>query len=53
MPDAVRLLPVQAGPAEFRQFLYVQQTSQWLGRHGFRGSEPLVGDALTLAEATR
>lgn len=52
MPDAVRLLPAQVGPAEFRQFLYVQQTSQWLARHGFRGPEPLIGDSLTLEAAT-
>jgi hypothetical protein len=46
MPDAVRLLPVVCGPEQFRQFLYVQQTSRWLALHGFRGPEPLIGDAL-------
>jgi hypothetical protein len=45
LPDAVRMLPVIAGPAEFRAFLYVQQTAQWLARHGFKGDEPLIGDA--------
>jgi hypothetical protein len=45
LPDAVRMLPVTAGEAEFRQFRYVQVTSQWLSRHGYQGDEPLIGDA--------
>jgi hypothetical protein len=51
LPDDVRLLPVTAGPNELREFLYVQQTSQWLARHGFRGEEPLIGDAETIDRA--
>lgn len=46
LPDAVRMLPVRAGDPEFRQFLYVQQTARWLARHGFKGDDPLVGDAV-------
>lgn len=45
--DDVRMLPVQAGPLEFKQFCYVQQTAKWLDLHGFRGAEPLIGDAET------
>jgi hypothetical protein len=44
LPDDVRMLPVEAGPDQFRAFLYVQQTALWLDRHGFRGEEPLIGD---------
>lgn len=50
--DSVRMLPVlgaggrdRPGPVEFRQFLYVQQTARWLDRHGYRGEEPLIGEA--------
>ena len=46
MPDAVRLLPVERRPEDFRQFLYVQQSAAWLKLHGFRGPEPLIGEAL-------
>jgi hypothetical protein len=55
MPDTTRLLPVgidgvQLTTAQwdlqFRQFLYIQQTYLWLERHGFRGDQPLIGDAL-------
>lgn len=49
LPDDVRMLPVRGtggavrpGVPEFRQFLYCQQTSHWLARHGFKGDEPLV-----------
>jgi hypothetical protein len=45
MPDDVQMLPVDCGPAQLRQFLYVQQTSHWLERHGWRGDEPLIGEA--------
>lgn len=52
LPDAVRMLPIRGagglvrpGPVEFRSFLYVQQVSQWLDRHGFKGDEPLVDEA--------
>lgn len=45
LPDAVRMLPVQAGPQEFDAFLGVKETSHWLTRHGFRGDEPLIGEA--------
>ncbi len=51
LPDDVRMLPVRGaggaekpGPAEFRQFLYVQQTYLWLEAHGYRGDEPLIED---------
>lgn len=44
-PDAVRMLPVIAGEREFRQFAYVMQTHHWLERHGWKGSEPLIGEA--------
>jgi hypothetical protein len=43
--DDVRMLPVQAGKAELRAFLYVQQTHHWLDAHGFKGAEPLIGQA--------
>lgn len=43
--DDVSMLPVVAGDAELRQFLYVMTTSRWLGAHGYRGDEPLVGEA--------
>jgi hypothetical protein len=51
LPDDVRMVPVRGvatpkpGPAEFRQFLYVQQTSRWLALHGFNGEEPLLEEA--------
>lgn len=52
LPDDVRMLPVRGiggatrpGAADFRAFLYVQQVSQWLEAHGFRGEEPLIGAA--------
>lgn len=45
--DDVRMLPVIAGEAEWKEFLYVQVTSQWLKRHGFRGDDPLIGEAET------
>lgn len=48
LPDDVRLLPVKAGPPEFRQFLYVMQTHRWLEKHGWKGDQPLIGDAETL-----
>ena len=44
-PDDVRMLPVTAGPEEFRAFLYVQQTALWLKAHAFKGDEPLIGPA--------
>jgi hypothetical protein len=47
LPDTVRMLPITAGADEFRQFRYVQTTSRWLARHGFKGDEPLIGDAET------
>jgi hypothetical protein len=30
LPDAGRLLPIEAGPDQFRQFLYVMQTKRWV-----------------------
>lgn len=51
-PDDVLFRPVQAGPAQFRQFLYVLQTHHWLERHGYKGDEPLVGDAVRLESVT-
>lgn len=49
LPDDVRMLPVRGaggaakpGPAEFREFLYLQQTTHWLQRHGYNGDEPLI-----------
>ena len=47
LPDDVRMLTVTADAAAFRQFLYVQQTSRWLKAHGFKGEQPLIGDAET------
>lgn len=46
-PDDVRMLPVVAGAPEFEAFLYVLQTSRWLDLHGYRGPEPLIGEAET------
>lgn len=45
LPDDVRLLPVDCGPEQLRQLLYVKQTFEWLEAHGFRGEDPLIGDA--------
>lgn len=54
LPDAVRMIPVQAGPAEHRAFLYVLQTARWAARHSksFKGEDgvyrprlPLIGEA--------
>jgi len=42
--DDVEMMPVSAGPAEFRAFLYVQQTAHWLNAHGYKGPEPLIGE---------
>jgi len=44
LPDDVRMLPVVGG--QFRAFLYVQQVSQWLALHGYKGDEPLIGAAI-------
>ena len=43
--DSVRMLPVIAGPDELRAFLVVQHTAQWLAAHGWKGPEPLIGEA--------
>jgi hypothetical protein len=45
LPDTVRMLPVHATRAEHRAFLYVAQTYDWLQAHGFKGDQPLIGDA--------
>lgn len=47
LPDDVRMLPIECGPEQWRQFLYVKQTWLWLQAHGFRGEEPLIGEAET------
>jgi hypothetical protein len=44
-PDSVRMLPIEAGPAAFRQFLYVLETARWIGRHGWQGDAPVIGTA--------
>lgn len=50
-PDSVRLIPIKGaagakpGVPEFRQFLYVKQTYHWLDAHGFKGDQPLIGQA--------
>lgn len=36
LPDAVRMLPIVAGPAEHRAFLYVLQTARWVTQHAER-----------------
>jgi hypothetical protein len=53
LPDDVRMIPIRGsggavkpGPAEYRQFLYVQQTHLWLKRHGYKATEPLIEDAV-------
>jgi hypothetical protein len=49
--DDVRMLPVDGcdpDPAicrQLRAFLYVQQTARWLDLHGWKGEEPLIGEA--------
>ena len=43
--DDVAMIPVDVGPSDFRQFLYVKETARWLDLHGFKGSEPLLGEA--------
>lgn len=40
LPDAVELLPVEAGPEQFRQFLYLLETTRWLD------DGPYIGPAL-------
>lgn len=46
LPDDVRLLPVEIRPEDVMQFLYVRQTWLWLDAHGWKGEEPLIGEAL-------
>lgn len=46
-PDAVRLVPVEAGEREFQEFLYVLQTARWIDAHGWKGDEPVIGEAET------
>jgi len=43
LPDSVRLLPVNAGPEQFRQFLYLLQTAHWIEDSK---DAPPIGDAL-------
>lgn len=43
LTDSVRLLPVDAGPDQFRQFLYLLQTAHWLDGNK---EAPPIGDAL-------
>jgi hypothetical protein len=52
LPDDVRMLPVKAGPEEFRQFLYLQQTHRWLAVHGFKGWDPVIGEAALPSQLT-
>jgi hypothetical protein len=42
LTDAVELLPVEAGPEQFRQFQYLLQTTRWLA------DGPYIGAALDL-----
>lgn len=48
-PDAVRMLPVVAGPRELRALYYIRQSMLWQQRHDWwfreRGPEPLIGEA--------
>jgi hypothetical protein len=44
-PDDVTIHRLEAGPKQLRAFLYVQQTARWLRLHGFKGEEPLIGEA--------
>lgn len=49
LPDAVRMLPIVATPAEHRTFLYVQQIARWMSSvkrdsHG-RSERELIGEA--------
>lgn len=44
LPDDVRMLPVK--PGQFRAFLYVKQVWHWLDAHGYKGDDPLLGDAV-------
>jgi hypothetical protein len=52
-PDDVRMIPVDMGNPDpghnphYRQFLYTLQTHLWLEAHGYRGPEPLLGEAET------
>jgi hypothetical protein len=41
LTDSVELLPVETGPAQFRQFQYLLQTTHWLA------GGPYIGDAIT------
>lgn len=56
LPDTVRMVPVQAGEAEHRAFLYVLATARWVGRHSkatkaedgsYRPRLPLIGEAVS------
>lgn len=47
LPDSVALLPVEAGPDTFRQFLYLLQTRRWLD--ATKDASP-IGDALPAPE---
>lgn len=46
MADDVRLLPVEKRPEDVTQFLYVLTTWRWLQDHGYKGDQPLIGEAL-------
>lgn len=52
LPDTVRFRPVKT-EGQFRSFLYVQQVSQWLGRHGWKGEDQLIGDPVQPGEDIR
>ncbi len=55
LSDSVRLVPVQAGEAEHKAFLYVLQVARWRDRHDvrkYRGKgEPRTVDAPLIGEA--
>lgn len=49
LPDDCQLVPVVAGPDEFREFLYVLQTARWIDAHGWRSDAPVIGDAVSFS----
>ena len=49
LPDDCQLVPVEAGPDEFREFLYVLQTARWIDAHGWKSDAPVIGEAVSIS----
>lgn len=46
LPDAVELVPVEAGEREWTTFLYVLQVARWVRAHGFKSDDPVIGEGV-------